>query len=487
MLAARLFLKLIVAVLVVLTLALTGVNFLTGRLAERTYTETLRRDLFEKARLLASLEPNATQEAVRKAARLGTARVTIIRRDGTVLADSEANPERMENHRSRPELKAAFARRDGWSVRLSPTLKVQFLYVAVPLQDGALRLAVPLSRITGQVNEIRRQVLASTALAFLPSVLLAALFARRVSARLGRIVRYAGTLSDGDFRTRLPETGKDELGTLAAKLNETGSKLEVTFRQLEHEHKELERLERVRKDFVINVSHELRTPLASIQGYAETLLEGAIHDPQINLQFVQIILQNAQRLGRLTADLLTLSRIELQQKTFQFAPYSINALLNQHLRAIRPLAEQKHIELSVESAAAEMQVFCDEEAMHQILTNLVDNALKYTQEGGTVTVAARLIAGDRVEVSIRDSGIGVPAEELPRLFERFYRVDKARSRELGGTGLGLAIVKHLVRAQGGEVGVESTPGLGSRFYFTVPTKDLGISEVQAAYTGSAAL
>ncbi|MDQ2839583.1 MAG: ATP-binding protein [Acidobacteriota bacterium] len=487
MLTARLFLKLILAVLVVLALALTGVNFLTGRLAERSYTETLRLDLFEKARLLESLDPNANQEAVRRAARLGAARLTIIRRDGTVLADSDANPERMENHGSRPEVKAALTGRDGWSVRLSPTLKVQFLYVAVPLHDGALRLAVPLSKITKQVNEIRKQVLASTALAFLPSVLLAALFARRVSARLGRIVGYAGRLSDGDFSARLTETGKDELGTLAAKLNETGSKLEGTFRQLQQEHKALERLEQVRKDFVINVSHELRTPLASIQGYAETLLEGAIHDPHVNLQFVQIILQNAQRLGRLTADLLTLSRIELQQKTFQFAPYSINALLNQHVQAIRPLAEQKHIELSLDPAPGEPEAFCDEEAMHQILTNLVDNALKYTPDRGSVRVAARAISADEIEISVSDSGIGLPAEELPRLFERFYRVDKARSRELGGTGLGLAIVKHLVRAQGGEVGVESTPGLGSRFYFTVPTQDLGIAEVQAAYTGSAAL
>lgn len=483
----RLFLKLILAILVLLALALTSVNFLAGRLAERTYTDTVRRDLFAEARLLASLYPIAKDEALRASARLGAARLTIIDRDGTVKVDSEANPERMENHRWRPELKTALAGRDGWSIRPSPTLKVEFLYVAVPLSNGALRLAVPLARVTGQVNQIRRQVLASTALAFLPSVLLAAFLARRISNRMGNIITYAGRLSDGDFRARLPETGTDELGTLAAKLNETGSKLQRTFTQLEQEHKELQRLERVRKDFVINVSHELRTPLASIQGYAETLLEGAIHDPQVNVRFLQIISQNAQRLGRLTADLLTLSRIELQQKTFQFAPYSINELLSQHIEALRPLAEQKHISLSLDTAPAGTEVFCDEEAMHQILTNLVDNALKYTPEGGKVSVAARPLAGDRVEVSVRDSGIGIPPEELPRLFERFYRVDKARSRELGGTGLGLAIVKHLVRAQAGEVGVESAPGVGSRFYFTVPTQDLGIAEVQAAYTGSAAL
>ncbi len=487
MLAARLFLKLILAVLVVLALALTSVNFVTAKLAERAYTDTLRRDLFEKARLVASFHPDANRDAVRIVSRLGSARLTIINRDGTVLADSDADPERMENHRKRPEFAAALAGHDSWSIRFSPTLKVPFLYVAVPFGEGALRLAVPLSRITEQVSQIRRQVLASTAFAFLPSVLLAAWFARRVSGRLGEIVAYAGRLPDGDFRDRLSQTGNDELGTLASKLNETASKLERTFRQLEQEHKELERLERVRKDFVINVSHELRTPLASIQGYAETLLEGAVQDPQVNLKFVQIILQNAQRLARLTADLLTLSRIELQQKTFQFAPYSINALLKQHLEAIRPLAEQKNIQLSLKAAPPETEVFCDEEAMHQILTNLVDNALKYTPEDGSVEVSARPIEGDRIEVSVRDSGIGIPPEEQSRLFERFYRVDKARSRELGGTGLGLAIVKHLVRAQGGEVGIESTPGVGSRFYFTVPTQDLGIAEIQAAYAGSAAL
>jgi len=477
-LALRLFLKLLCAVLLVLALALISVNFLSSKLAERTYTETLRRDLFEKARLIASLHPNPGDIAVRTAARLGSSRITIVDADGRVLADSDANPEKMGNHRGRPEIAAALAGRDGSSVRFSPTLKVRFLYVAVPFGRGALRLAVSLSNIAGEVDRIRRHALVSTALAFLPSVLLAALFARHISARLGEIIAYAGRLSDGDFGGRLSQTGTDELGTLAAKLNETGSKLERTFKQLEQEHTELERLEQVRKDFIINVSHELRTPLASIHGYAETLLEGAIHDPQVNARFVRIILQNTQRLGRLTADLLTLSRVELQQKTWQLAFHNINALLNQHVEAIRPLAEQKHIQFSLVPASPESEVFCDEEAMHQILTNLVENALKYTPDGGYVTVAARSVAGDRMEISVRDSGIGILPEELPRLFERFYRVDKARSRELGGTGLGLAIVKHLVHAQGGEVRVESTPGVGSCFYFTVPTQDRGVAEVQ---------
>jgi two-component system phosphate regulon sensor histidine kinase PhoR len=247
------------------------------------------------------------------------------------------------------------------------------------------------------------------------------------------------------------------------------------FEQLEREHAELDHLERVRRDFVVNVSHELRTPLASIQGYTETLLDGALHDPSNNVRFLEIIRQNAERLGRLTADLLTLSRIEQKTQRFQFAHYFVNALIVQHADSMRPIAAKKGISLHIEPAPHDTEAFCDAEAMHQIVTNLLDNAIKYTPEGGAVTVGAR--AGtDVVEIYVRDTGIGIPPEELPRLFERFYRVDKARSRDLGGTGLGLAIVKHLVRSQGGDVRVESVPNQGSTFSFTVPVVDLGLPE-----------
>jgi two-component system phosphate regulon sensor histidine kinase PhoR len=250
---------------------------------------------------------------------------------------------------------------------------------------------------------------------------------------------------------------------------------------------ELEKLERIRKDFVINVSHELRTPLASIQGYAETLLDGALHDPLHNARFVQIIRQNAERLTRLTADLLTLSRIELKSAQFHFASYYVNSLLDHAMDSLKPIADKKGILLEREPAGPgddglPVEVFVDSEAMHQILSNLIDNALKYTPVGGVVTIGAKrlpAVAGkpEMVEVYVRDTGVGIPAEDLPRLFERFYRVDKARSRELGGTGLGLAIVKHLSRAMGGEAGVDSRQGEGSRFYFTVPCHDLGLADV----------
>ena len=186
---------------------------------------------------------------------------------------------------------------------------------------GLCGAAVPLRDIKTKVNDIRKQLLAAVALAFLPAMVLAAFFARNVSAKLAMIIEYAGKLARGEFQARLKRGGRDELGVLTDQLNETGEKLQAMFEQLQREHTELEKLERVRKDFVINVSHELRTPLASIQGYTETLLEGAVHDPEHNMRFLTIIRQNAERLGRLTADLMTLSRLELKSTRFQFASY----------------------------------------------------------------------------------------------------------------------------------------------------------------------
>ena len=232
---------------------------------------------------------------------------------------------------------------------------------------------------------------------------------------------------------------------------------------------ELDRVDRMRKDFVINVSHELRTPLAAIQGYAETLLDGAIDEPETNRRFMKILWQNAERLAQLTADLMTLSQIEVNTREFAFSPHPVNELLDQAADSIRTLAEKKGVTLNVGHVDNDVIVECDSGAIHQVLNNLIDNALKYTSEGGSVTAGA-VAYGPRVEFYVRDTGIGIGQEHISRLFERFYRVDKARSRELGGTGLGLAIVKHLVLAHHGAVRVESEPGKGSIFYFEIPVK-----------------
>jgi two-component system phosphate regulon sensor histidine kinase PhoR len=469
------------------------VDFLASKVAERTYLHKLTQELVDKEKMLqlasaVDLGRSGDPRFVSLAHAAG-GRLTVISPAGIVIADSDANPAQMENHSTRPEIISALHGSPGSDTRLSQTVGIRFLYVAIPIPEGAMRLAVPLRDIDAQVAGIRNQLLASVALAFLPAIIVAAFLARYVSSKLAAIIEYAGRLARGEFEARLKGGGRDELGILVEQLNDTGEKLQGMFEQLQHEHAELEKLERVRKDFVINVSHELRTPLASIQGYTETLLEGAIHDPEHNVRFLSIIRQNAERLGRLTGDLMTLSRLELRSTRFQFASYNVNNLLADCIDSMRPMADKKHVALTLRPAPEAAEVFCDAEAVHQVMSNLLDNALKYTPESGSVTVAAEHVGGDpdMVEISVRDTGMGIPAEDLPRLFERFYRVDKARSRELGGTGLGLAIVKHLARAQGGTVRVESEIGEGSRFIFTLPVHDLGLQEygaVQPELTGA---
>lgn len=479
----RIFIKLIFAVVIIMVVALTAIDFLASEMAERSYIESVTKDLRQKTQMLSVIAERdmarMTPQEVTSLARAAGARLTVIAPDGKVLLDSEADPSRMENHGNRPEVKEALQGRVGSNLRGSATLGTNFLYVAAPVPAGAARFAVPLTEVRSRVTEMRQRLVLYTAIAFIPAILLAAVFARYLASRLGSIIDYASTLATGNFHARMDHSSSDELGTLARQLNETGEKLRKMFEELQREHVELEKMERIRKDFVINVSHELRTPLASIQGYTETLLDGALDDPDNNVRFLNIIRQNAERLGRLTGDLLTLSRVELKSQKFKFASYRLGSLLRECVDIMLPVAVKKAILLDCESGPRDLEVFCDAEAVHQIMSNLLDNAIKFTPEGGEIRVAWSVAESQgphkMAEITVQDTGIGIPAEDLPRLFERFYRVDKARSRELGGTGLGLAIVKHLTRAQGGDVTVESTPNKGSTFRLTLPTEDMGLS------------
>ncbi len=237
---------------------------------------------------------------------------------------------------------------------------------------------------------------------------------------------------------------------------------------------EIRRLERVRAEFVANVSHELKTPVTSIKGFAETLLEGALYNHRAAEEFVSIINEEAERLSRLIQDLLELSRIESREVKPQPENLDLTVEIKEIVDRLQPRFRKKGLELSTGLPPEAVYVRADRDHLEQILSNLLDNALKYTPEGGRVTVG--LLPGEiEVIVVVEDTGIGIPAEDLPRIFERFYRVDKARSRKLGGTGLGLAIVKHLVNANGGRVWVESEPGRGSRFYFSLPAVE-GVGE-----------
>jgi two-component system phosphate regulon sensor histidine kinase PhoR len=228
---------------------------------------------------------------------------------------------------------------------------------------------------------------------------------------------------------------------------------------------ETERAEKTRRDFIANVSHELRTPLTSIQGYTETLLDTAPdHDPA--REFLDIIRKSALRMSRLTEDLLTLARVESGEQRFDIQPVVPAELLQETVQSFREIARAQNVELRIEVGAAS-PVGADPEAIHQVFSNLVDNALKYAASGGRIVLGARAVP-QGVEFFVQDFGFGISSEHLPRLFERFYRVDKARSRESGGTGLGLAIAKHIVLAHGGAIRAESELNHGSTFLFTLP-------------------
>jgi two-component system, OmpR family, phosphate regulon sensor histidine kinase PhoR len=234
-----------------------------------------------------------------------------------------------------------------------------------------------------------------------------------------------------------------------------------------HDVTELRRLERVRQDFVGNVSHEFKTPLTAIQGFAETLLAGAVDDPKNNRRFLEIIREHAVRLARVTDDLLKLARIEAGKLELEFFPVSVQELIEGCAETTLLKASRKQISFSMKVPAGIPALRGDASLLHDVLQNLLDNAIQYTPPGGRIVVGAA--AGPHeVTITISDSGIGIPLADQERIFERFYRVDAARSREAGGTGLGLSIAKHIVEAHGGRLWVESAVGQGSKFSFSIP-------------------
>ena len=281
-----------------------------------------------------------------------------------------------------------------------------------------------------------------------------------------RAVRGVGEAGMSRHELRLAAPTDRRLQVNAVPLRLAGD--EVGAVMVLHDVTELRRLEQVRTEFVANVSHELRTPLTSIHGYLETLLGGALEERDNARRFLEIVFRHTERLGRLLDDLTDLSNIELGRVALRLEPVRLDEVVDSVLAIIAPRAESGRVALAADLPAGLPPVSGDRDRLAQILINLVDNAVKYTPEGGRVTVSARPAADGRVEVAVADTGVGIPPTDLPRITERFYRVDKARSRELGGTGLGLAIVKHLMLAHAGELAIESTPGRGTTVRVTLP-------------------
>jgi two-component system phosphate regulon sensor histidine kinase PhoR len=254
----------------------------------------------------------------------------------------------------------------------------------------------------------------------------------------------------------------DEVGRVAQAVNEMVDKLKADIVQLK-------KLERVRTEFLGNVSHELRTPIFSLQGFLETLLEGAIDDPNVSRNFLKKAYNHSQRLNTLLGDLITISQIESGEMKMSFRYFNLREFLSTLVEEFHPTAEHSNVKLHlVEGLPSDVEVLGDKERLRVVLENLLDNAIKYNNPGGEATVSFERQSGN-VLVKVADTGVGIAPEHQPRVFERFYRVDKTRSREVGGTGLGLAIVKHIIEAHGSSVQIESVVGKGSVFSFALKT------------------
>jgi two-component system, OmpR family, phosphate regulon sensor histidine kinase PhoR len=566
----RIFLKALAAFATVIAVATLTMDISIRRTWENSMRSDIERLLVQNAQGFALRIQNdhqhSLQQMAEEEARITQTRVTIISRDGTVLADSEADPKAMENHAGRPEVAAALAGQNGMSTRLSKTVGTDFLYVAVPSGGNVARLAYPLAAIRSHLSDIRNTLLRATALALLVALALAIAVAQSVSKRLQRIVQFAERVAAGDLSARIAEKSGDEIAQVAMALDRTARRLEENFaavresrseleallnsmndgviavspemkvlwanaaitgivrqpmrmgapvtelirhpdflstlraalqsKQREsriaarlagrgsfsitaeplpdggvvsvlHDISEIERVEKTRRDFIANVSHELRTPLTSIRGYAETLLDSEQIGHDNAREFLQVICRNAERMGRLTEDLLVLARVESGEEKLDLRPHSARVLVAEAASSMRENARSAGVELSIASVP-DAQVTADSYAVHQVFANLVSNALRYAPSGKKVVLGAEEKPG-AVEFYVQDLGPGIASEHLPRIFERFYRVDKARSRETGGTGLGLAIVKHIVLNHGGTVRVESSVGHGSTFFFALPT------------------
>jgi two-component system phosphate regulon sensor histidine kinase PhoR len=566
----RIFFKLLLMFAFVVLVTAVTLDISIRRAWETSLRDEIQRSLTAKTRLFANRvetdHQHSLQDITSQEGQAANARATIIDPTGRVLADSEAEPSSMENHRQRKEFASALGGNIGVDERRSRTIGIPFLYVAAPVSGGAVRMAYPLSDVEAASKRVHHTLLIGSGIAFLLVMALAAIAAQYTSRRLRRIVTFADRIAAGDLTARISATALDEIGQVASALDKTARKLEQSFlavqtsqHQLEtllnsmqdaviavgpdgrvqwanrgmdrlvpqhtrlqapvvetvrdpqflaavrtatqdqkyasaraisivpgrsfdvtaaplpgggavavlRDLTETERVEKTRRDFIANVSHELRTPLTSIQGYTETLLDSTSDSDNGHVrEFLEIVRKNAARMSRLTEDLLTLARVESGEQRFVPQPTTPGDLLDDAVESFREIAKGQGLELTVEEVAT-TRVNADREAIHQVFSNLVENAMKYAGSGGRIVLGARDCERG-VEFYVRDFGPGIASEHLPRLFERFYRVDKARSRESGGTGLGLAIAKHIMLAHLGTIRAESELNHGSIFLFTLP-------------------
>jgi len=448
-------------------------RFFKQRLAQNMETELQQVHYLLQHTALGSIaEPMHYQELSRYA-NTSRFRLTLIDSSGVVRFDSKISVDSLalvDNHRNRLEVRMALNEGFGTDQRLSSTLNEPFYYGALRIKHNYLpqtkgemvrfiRIALPLAEIQRQFQDLRRQIVIAGLAAWLLIGCFSFWLAGRLSYPIQKLAAVAEKVRRGDLEVNFQHRSRDELGELADHLNQMLNKLRRDMVQLR-------KLEQVRSQFLGNVSHELRTPVFTLLGYLETLLHSHFENAEQQQEFIGKAYQQSSRLNDLLSDLIDISRIESGEMKMAIRSFDLHAFLANQCDELQKKAEQQHIALSFANVEAKNQVWVkgDPEHLSQVITNLAENAIKYNVENGTVEIGYRE-AGEGVEVYVQDTGRGIPENHLPRIFERFYRVDKERSRAVGGTGLGLAIVKHIIEAHGGQVQVQSQVGKGSRFYF----------------------
>jgi two-component system, OmpR family, phosphate regulon sensor histidine kinase PhoR len=588
----NLFAKLAFTFLALLFSVLLAVDYFAERALRSNYERTGFNQLIAIARIaqarrvpLPAIPPShpgersALKDWVSQLAASG-ARLTIITKEGVVLADSEADSLTIDIQSDHPEIRDAFAGGEGRAVRHSTLIDRDLLFYAVRQDTPAgpavvLCFALPLATVDDDLGSFRRSLWLSSFVILLIAGAASLLVSRGFTDRVERLKEFSRRVAEGDFHP-LPSDGSgDALEALGASLNQTATRLDRTIRTLTeernlssailggmvegvavvngaerlvfanpgfaeilgldmppqsgsallevvrqtelieavrqvlkgeprfeseivtgtlrqrffaatvasvragdtsgavivlHDITDLRKLERVRRDFVANVSHEFKTPLTAIQGFAETLLAGAVDDPQNRGRFLEIVLEHARRLTRLTDDLLKLSKMDADRLELEIHRVSVSQFVEGCLETAQRRAAERDLRISVHMPERLPDVAGDRRRLAEILQNLLDNSIQYTLPGGQIMLSAET-EGDELIFTVSDTGIGIPKADQPRVFERFYRVDAARSREAGGTGLGLAIAKHLVEVHGGRIWVDSEVGQGSQFHFSVPIFD----------------
>ncbi|MCK4396890.1 HAMP domain-containing protein [candidate division WOR-3 bacterium] len=537
------------------------IDILTGNLKNLGITLRLK--------IIPLLEENHFEELdtlIKKLGRNINTRITVIDPRGVVLADSEKDPELMENHKNRPEIRDALNGETGKSLRFSTTVKGEMLYVAVPVEKdkrvlGILRVSLFLKDINILLGNIRSRIIQIALIAIIISLSGATLFSKGLSNPIKELVRGARKVAFGDFDVKIYLRNRDELKELADAFNYMTHKIKTLFSDLSfrkgeldsiisslqqgllvldkdgkivlsnessqkilqnnniegklywevirepklsdlikrvadekgslvgevefnektfvcsaifiaaqeeivlifHDITEIRNLEKVKKDFVVNVSHELRTPLTAIKGFVETL-EDEVNKKHIH--YLEIIKKHTERLINIVEDLLLLSEFEEKKAKLEIEEVNLNSLVENVQTIFNQKIKEKGLTLELNRDKEIPIIKADPFKLEQLFINLIDNAINYTEKGKIRLSLTR--ENQYLKIEIEDTGIGIPHENLPRIFERFYVVDKSRSRKLGGTGLGLSIVKHIVLLHNGKIDVESTYGKGTKFKIILP-------------------